>query len=269
MKSSASTTMRRPYARPCAGTRVSVAVGATAASPARALERIASAARPEPEAEMAAAQQATYAFENARAVQRRRLRALEAVLDPGTTRHLERLGVGPGARCLEVGAGGGSIATWLCDRVGPGGTVLATDLDTTVLSDLSRPNLEVRVHDVLKDDLAAGAFDLIHLRLLLAWLGEPETALRRPGAALKPGGWLLAEEMDFVSLAVDPGVGAHIESLFARVVAAHHAVLTARHGFDVHYGRRVAGALAGAGLEEVGCEGRAGMWRGGEPGASV
>jgi tRNA A58 N-methylase Trm61 len=84
----------------------------------------------------------TYAFQNVRAVQPERLRALEAVLDAGTVRQLDSLGLGRGGRCLEVGAGGGSIAAWLCDRVAPDGAVVATDLDTTVLRELSRPNLE-------------------------------------------------------------------------------------------------------------------------------
>ena len=119
----------------------------------------------------------TYAFDNARAVQRERLAALAEVLDPGTVRHLEAIGVGPGWRCLEVGAGGGSIAAWLSERVGDDGAVVATDLDTTVLRELSRPNLEIRVHDVLEDDLPEGAFDVVHLRLLLAWLSEPQRAL--------------------------------------------------------------------------------------------
>ena len=46
----------------------------------------------------------TYAFENARVVQRERLRALETLLDSGTIRHLESLGVERGWRCFEVGA---------------------------------------------------------------------------------------------------------------------------------------------------------------------
>ena len=92
----------------------------------------------------------TYPFENARAVQLHRLRALEAALDAQTTELLDSIGLDRGWRCLEVGAGGGSIADWLCHRVAPEGTVLATDLDTSVLGELSRPNLEVRVHDVPK-----------------------------------------------------------------------------------------------------------------------
>ena len=211
----------------------------------------------------------TYAFENARALQRERLDALEAVLDDGTTRQLASLGVDRGWRCLEVGAGGGSIAAWLCDRVGPEGAVLATDLDTTVLRERSRANLDVKVHDVERDDLAAGEFDLVHVRLLLAWLKQPATALRRLVAALKPGGWMLAEEMDFVSVVADPRADPAARTRFERVVAAHNAVLATAHAFDPAYGRRLAGDLADTGLHDVGCEGRAWTWRGGEAGATV
>jgi SAM-dependent methyltransferase len=218
---------------------------------------------------MPAAKETTYAFVNARAVQRERLRALEAVLDPGSTRHLDALGIERGWTCLEVGAGGGSVAAWLCDRVGPDGAVVATDLDTTLLRDLARSNLEVRTHDVLADTLPGAGFDLVHVRLLLAWLGDPQTALRRLIAALKPGGVLLAEEMDFGSLAADTRLDAVTQALFARVVAAHHAVLARRHSFDVGYGRRLAGDLADAGLTEIACEGRASMWTGGSAGGTV
>jgi ubiquinone/menaquinone biosynthesis C-methylase UbiE len=211
----------------------------------------------------------TYAFENTRAVQLNRLRALEAALDAQTTDHLESIGVGRGWRCLEVGAGGGSIADWLCDRVAPEGTVLATDLDTTVLDELSRPNLEVRVHDVLKDDLPEAEFDLIHLRLLLAWLTDPNTGLRRLAAALKPGGWLIAEEMDFVSVAVEPRVAAGARETFERVLDAHNTVLAGQHAFDPYYGRRVLEDLEKAGLTDLGSQGRAAIWRGGDAGATV
>jgi SAM-dependent methyltransferase len=60
-----------------------------------------------------------------------------------------------------------------------------------VLQELSRPNLELKVHDVVRDELPDGEFDLVHFRLLLAWLDEPQEALRRMVASLKPGGWLL------------------------------------------------------------------------------
>jgi SAM-dependent methyltransferase len=210
---------------------------------------------------------AEYAFENAIPGQLERLRTLEALLDPGTFRQLES--VQPGWQCLEVGAGGGSIATWLCDRVGPQGSVLATDLDVTPLRDLSRPNLEICVHDVLADDLPAERFDLIHMRLLLAWLADPAVALQRMIAALKPGGLLVAEEMDFGAVAPDPHMDDAACELFARVALSHDATLAARSGFDAYYGRRVAGDFADAGLVDVRGEGRAAMWRGGEAGGRI
>jgi SAM-dependent methyltransferase len=147
--------------------------------------------------------------------------------------------------------------------------MLATDLDTTHLRELSHPNVEVRIHDVLQDDLPSQEFDLVHLRLVLAWLDEPSTALRRLVSALKPGGLLVAEEMDFVSVAVDPRVNAESGVLFERVVDAHNAVLAARHSFDPAYGRRLARDVADAGLLDLGCEARASMWHGGQAGGRV
>jgi hypothetical protein len=88
----------------------------------------------------------TYAFDNALAVQRERLDTLEELFDPGTIRQLDARGVAPGWRCLEVGAGGGSVAAWLGDRVAPDGSVLATDLDTKWVAELSHPNHRPRPH---------------------------------------------------------------------------------------------------------------------------
>ena len=81
--------------------------------------------------------------------------------------------------------------------------MLATDLDTTVLRELERANLEVRTHDLRRDSLPEREFDLVHARLLLAWLADPDEGLRRMLAALKPGGCLLVEEMDFHTIAPD------------------------------------------------------------------
>jgi SAM-dependent methyltransferase len=215
------------------------------------------------------AHQDTYAFDNALAIQRQRLATLARLFDPGSIRHLDATGVAPGWRCLEVGAGNGSIAEWLCDRVGAEGTVVATDLDTTVLRDLSRPNLDVRVHDVVVDDLPEGEYDLVHMRLVLAWLADPALALHRLVAALRPGGVLVAEEMDFAGTALDPRLDAPRRQAFERVIAAHNEVLCRSHSFDPFYGRRVAGDLTDAGLAEVAAEGRVGMWRGGADGGLI
>ena len=79
--------------------------------------------------------------------------AFERERDPATIRYLEEIGVSSGWRCLEVGGGGGTIAEWLCPRVGTAGHVVATELDTRLLEAIDSPNIEVRRHDIVNDDL--------------------------------------------------------------------------------------------------------------------
>jgi SAM-dependent methyltransferase len=211
----------------------------------------------------------TYAFGNQRPVQPERLQLLAELLDEGTFTALAALGVRPGWRCLEVGAGGGSVAAWLAGQVAPGGSVLATDLDTSVLRGLEHPCVEVRTHDILRDPIPESSFDLVHARLLLAWLADPQAGLARMAAALKPGGWLIAEEMDFLTLAAEPRLGPASCELFTRVIHAHHTVLADRHAFDPFRGRSLPGDLAEAGLVNTGCQGRLAIWQGGQPGGRV
>ena len=66
------------------------------------------------------------------------------------------------------------MAEWLSTRVGPTGRVVATDIELRFLGRISAPNLEVRQHDILKDDLETSHYDLVHCRLLLMHLAEPE-----------------------------------------------------------------------------------------------
>jgi SAM-dependent methyltransferase len=110
-----------------------------------------------------------YVFDDAWLEERSRLGSLEAALDPGAIRHLISLGVGPGWNCLEVGAGAGSIASWLCQRVGSRGHVVACDLQTAFLQNLNRPNLDVWQHDIVIDTLPERRFDLVHVRWTLHW----------------------------------------------------------------------------------------------------
>jgi SAM-dependent methyltransferase len=125
-----------------------------------------------------------------------RLALLAGIFDPGTTGRLDALGIEPGARCLEVGAGNGSIARWFADRVGPSGQVVAADIDCRFLRDLPG-NVEVRRLDIVTDELEPDHYDLAHCRAVLTHVSDPLAALRRMAAALRPGGALLVEEADF------------------------------------------------------------------------
>jgi trans-aconitate methyltransferase len=134
----------------------------------------------------------------------RRLTLLERLQDPSTTRRIAALGIGPGSRCLEVGAGRGSIARWLADRVGPSGHVVAIDLELTFLDDIDGPNLEAHQQDVLVDDPPGGPFDLIHCRAVLMHIPERRRVLERMASWLAPGGWLLCEEPDWAFALTSP-----------------------------------------------------------------
>jgi SAM-dependent methyltransferase len=77
--------------------------------------------------------------------------------------------------------------------VGGSGHVVATDLEPRFLEVIHAPNLAVWRHDILREPLPEGAFDLVHARALLGFLPKPAETIGKMAAALKPGGWLLLE----------------------------------------------------------------------------
>src|SRR5947207_13801704 len=74
----------------------------------------------------------------------KRLALMSELLDPTHRRYIDALNiVRPGARTLEVGCGNASISPCLAERVSPGGTAVAFDLDLSLLH-VRAPNLELR-----------------------------------------------------------------------------------------------------------------------------
>ena len=207
-----------------------------------------------------------YAFDNRDAPAEKRYREPSALYDPQTIRHIEQRGIEEGWSCLEVGGGGGSIASWLCKRVGPTGRVLATDIEPHFLEALAFRNLEVRRHDIRYEGLPERQFDLAHARLVLMHLPGRELALRRMLASLKPGGWIVVEEFDNLSILPNPIVNPGEEEL--KVIRAGLRVLTAR-GVELRYGRWLPRQLQSLGLVNVGAEASTTMWHGDSPGTRL
>ena len=208
-----------------------------------------------------------YQFEHAWAEERRRLAQIEKAFDPWTTRVIESLEPKRGWRCLEVGGGGGSIAEWLCRRVGPDGIVVATDLETKFLSAIEESNLEVRQHNILSDPLEESHYDLIHARAVLDHLPERDSALQRLVAALRPGGWVVIEGGDFSTVRATTHELAEAEffrAAFAAVIEASRTV-----GMDPSYGSRLGEALRAAGTEHVRLEGFVLEWNSDHPLAAL
>ncbi len=185
----------------------------------------------------------------------RRLRIKERLQDPGSIACFETIGVARGWRCLEVGAGSGSLAAWLCERVGPSGAVVATDTRVDLLAALARPSLTVLEHDVAADPLEEAAFDLVHARDVLVHVPGRDDALRSLARAVRPGGWLVLEEPDVATDGADPDVPASERELYERVSRAIFACLRER-GLDPEYGRRLFARLRALGFEDVRAIGR-------------
>ncbi|MGC5014895.1 class I SAM-dependent methyltransferase [Streptosporangium sp. DT93] len=175
-------------------------------------------------------------------------RHLARLLDPLTFERLALTGVGAGWNCLEVGAGGGSVALWLAERVAPHGHVLATDIKPGLIP--FRDGLTVVRHDVVADPLPADAFDLIHARLVLSHLPRRDRVLRRLCAALRPGGFLQLDEIDITRWAAPPVSGGRAAEAYGAYVRAMARVL-GDAGSDPTWGARVAAEMTGAGLVDV------------------
>jgi len=130
-------------------------------------------------------------------LERARLSLLQDRHDPLTAAQLDAIGVLEGWRCLDVGAGAGSVTLMLAERVGSTGSVLAVDLDTSLLEPLATDQIETRRSDFLADPLPQGAFDLVHARLVLIFLPSRLAAISPLSAAARPGGWVAMMEPDF------------------------------------------------------------------------
>ena len=193
---------------------------------------------------------------------RERLNLQEQTWDPFTIRHLESLNITPGWECLNVGAGYGSITAWIAGQVGPTGRVVATDIRPELHRDVSG-QVEIRKHDIIKDEIEKNHYDLVFARMLLQHLKEPDKALSNMVDAVKPGGWLLIEEIDnFMIPRLD---SKNPQADYFYRAGAKYFDAFQRIGFDLEFGRKVRSLLDQFGFVEVHGEGNYPLSRGGEP----
>jgi SAM-dependent methyltransferase len=179
--------------------------------------------------------------------ERARIAGIEALWEEGSRALLEGVGVKAGMRCLEVGAGGGALVEWLAAQ---GCQVVATDIDTRFVQPLAGAAVTVVEHDITTGPPETGAFDLVHARLVVEHLPDRPAVLGHMAAALKPGGCLVVEDLDWTAFGTDPP-----DPLTERIGGGILAFMAAA-GFEPRYGRRVVSDVAGAGLERVRGEGR-------------
>jgi SAM-dependent methyltransferase len=113
---------------------------------------------------------------------------------------LDRLGLREGWRCVDVGAGGGDVTVALAALVGRDGRVYAVDSDPRARDEVAKAAAAAGTAQVLALTQAAEdltlpeAVDLAFCRFLLLHVAQPVAVLRRMANAVRPGGWVVAQE---------------------------------------------------------------------------
>jgi SAM-dependent methyltransferase len=201
-----------------------------------------------------------YVLDHHQEGERERLALMSRLLDPMHRDHIERLGVGPGARTLEVGCGNGSVSAWLAGRVAPGGRAVAVDLDLSLVT-ADVPGLELRRADILTGPVEPRDFDLVTARAVLHHVADAEAAVVNLAASARPGGVLLLIEPDFlpVTVAEPPEIRAFWEGWLA---------WSRGEGIDYFIGRRLPTMLSRLGLKDVEAVAKTAHYNGGSAWAS-
>jgi ubiquinone/menaquinone biosynthesis C-methylase UbiE len=183
---------------------------------------------------------------------RERLRVLGRIFAPATAALLDRLGVGEGMRCLDVGCGGGDVSVELARRVGNDGEVTAIDFDAGKLeiarqeaAELGLANL-IYIHTDLFDLTLDQPVDVVYARFVLAHLKDPVAALRRMAEVTKLGGLLIVEDADASANFCHPPNEAY--DLYSRL---YREAMRAR-GTDPDIGPRLPHLLKAAGFADIG-----------------
>lgn len=170
--------------------------------------------------------------------------------DDITMARLRALGAGPGWRCLDVGAGTGTVSGRLLGEAGVT-SVLAVDRDVRFLAERSVPGLEVLEADIAAPGFATGLrgpFHLVHARFVLMHLPDRERLIAALAGLVAPGGVLVLS--DAVDLTSDRAPG----TPYTAAMRAMWQGLGATIGTDVSWVPSYPQLLRGAGLGSVAAE---------------
>jgi ubiquinone/menaquinone biosynthesis C-methylase UbiE len=165
---------------------------------------------------------------------------------------LDQIDIPTGARVIDLGCGPQGILDLLSERVGPHGSVVGLERNEhalqqarTFIAESRLANVEVLQGDAKATSLPRGSFDLVHARLVLVNVPEPEQIVTEMVALARPGGAVALHEADYLPHVCEPPLSAW-DRLFQV-----YETYSRTNGIDLFVGRRVPGMLRAAGLVDV------------------
>lgn len=164
---------------------------------------------------------------------------------------LREAGLSEGLQVLDAGCGGGTMTHEIAHIIGNKGVATGIDFDGSIIelnskeaADERLANISFRQQDICQLD-EAGVYDIIFARFLLSHLSEPEKAVANMVRALKPGGRLVLEDIQF---------SAHVHYPYNAAMATYiewYAKVVEQTGGDAERGLYLHQYLVNEGLEEL------------------
>ena len=165
---------------------------------------------------------------------------------------LDRIGVGPGWRCLDLCCGVGGITDLLSCRIGTEGTVTGADIDSTKLA-VAREwavangldNVRFERADAFATEFPKASFDLVHCRFALGVIPDGTKILDHMVTLVRPGGFVFVEEANVRTMECLPQ-----DPIWDQMLALMVDTF-AKIGADVHLGPKLFRVFRAIGLTDL------------------
>jgi ubiquinone/menaquinone biosynthesis C-methylase UbiE len=181
-----------------------------------------------------------------------RLRRQPQELASDSRRLLDQLNLRPGYRTIDIGCGPQGILDLLSERVGTNGKVVGLERSESTVQ-LARQfiakhnlrNVEVLQGDAKATGLPRASFDLVHARLVLVNVPEPQCVVEEMMALARPGGIVASHEADWGAFLCHPPSPA-----WDRLAEAFEEY-SRNNGIDLFIGRKTHQMFRTAGLVDI------------------
>ena len=184
--------------------------------------------------------------------EQRRLRMQAEELRQESNSLFDRIGLRSGGRAIDIGCGPQGVLDLLSERVGSTGLVVGIERDDKSVAAARQfaagralKNVKVLQGDAAAVGLPGDIFDLVHARLVLVNVPNPEAVVAEMVRLACPGGMVASHEADYLPHLCDPPLRA-----WDRLFQIYRDYSSA-NGIDLFIGRRTHRLFREAGLVNI------------------